>query len=81
MSFARGNLKEAGGKIPTRGTRTSSGIPDGDEFAKQNEILKLHGRWGVNDAGTWNEGYLSYHGSSHGRTETEYEVRSKQGLP
>lgn len=80
MSFARGNLKEAGGKVPTRGTRISLGIPNGDEFAKQNEVLKLHGRWGVDDAGTWNEGYLSYHGRSHGRTEAEYEVRSKQGL-
>jgi hypothetical protein len=29
VSIARWNLKEAGGKIPTRGTRTSSGIRHG----------------------------------------------------
>jgi hypothetical protein len=42
-----------------------------DEFAIQNEVQKLHGHWGVNDAGTWNESYWSYHGRSHGRVETE----------
>ena len=46
-----------------------------DEFAKQNEILKLHGGRGVNDAGIWNEGYLSYHGRPGGRAETEYAAR------
>jgi hypothetical protein len=33
------NLKEAGGKILNRGTRTTSGKSDLDEFAKQNEVL------------------------------------------
>jgi len=28
-------------------------------------------------AGIWDEGYLSYHGRSHGRVETAYEARSK----
>ncbi len=28
-----------------------------DEFAKQNEVQKLHGHWSVNDAVTWNESY------------------------
>jgi len=51
-----------------------------DEFASQNEIQKLHGHRSVNDAGTWNEGYLSYHGISHGRVETTYEARLKQDL-
>ncbi len=67
----RWNLKEAGGKVPTRGTRTLSGIPNVDELAKQSEVLKLHGRWGVNDAGLWNESYLSYRGRSHGHIETK----------
>ncbi len=62
---------ESGGKVPTRGTRTSSGISNGDEFAKQNKVLKLHGRWSVNDAGTRNESYLSYRGRSHGHIETK----------
>ncbi|MDR1130340.1 MAG: hypothetical protein LBK96_05115 [Prevotellaceae bacterium] len=37
------NLKEAGGKFPKRGTRTTSGIISPDEFAKQNEVRKLPG--------------------------------------
>ena len=49
-----------------------------DEFAKQNEVPKLHGNRSVNDAGTRNEGYLSYHGRSHRRVETNYEARLKQ---
>jgi len=51
-----------------------------DEFAQQNEIQKLHGHRSVNDAGTWNEGYSSYRGRSHGRAETLYEARLKQDL-
>ena len=46
-----------------------------DEFAKQNEVQKLHGDRSVNNVGTWNEGYLSYHGRSHRREETKYESR------
>lgn len=49
-----------------------------DEFARQNEILKLHGNRSVNDAGTWNEGYLSYRGRTHRRAETRYEARLKK---
>jgi hypothetical protein len=49
-----------------------------DEFATQNEVPKLHGNRSVNNAGTWNEGYLSYHGRSHRRAETKYEVRLKK---
>jgi len=49
-----------------------------DEFAKQNEVRKLHGNRSVNDAGTWNEGYLSYRGRSHKRVETKYEARLKK---
>jgi hypothetical protein len=49
-----------------------------DEFAKQNEVLKLHGNRGVNDAGRWNEGYLSYHGRSHRHVETLYEAWLKK---
>jgi len=77
VSIARWNLKEAGGKVPTRGTRTLSGISDGDEFAIQNKVQKLHGHRSVNDAGTWNEGYSPYRGRSHRRVETKYETRLK----
>jgi hypothetical protein len=48
-----------------------------DEIAKQIEIQRLRGRRSVDVAGTWDEGYLSYHGRSHGRAETEYEARLK----
>jgi len=74
VSTARWNLKEAGGKVPTRGTRTSSGICNADKVATQTEVQKLHGRCGVNGAGTWNESYLPYHGRSHGHVETKYET-------
>jgi len=49
-----------------------------DEFAAQNEVQKLHGQWSVNDTGTWNEGYSSYHGRSHRLAETKYETRLKK---
>jgi hypothetical protein len=55
VSIVRWNLKEAGGKVPTRGTRIQLGIYNADEFAIQNEVQKLHGRCGVDCAGTWNE--------------------------
>ena len=51
-----------------------------DEFAKQNEIQRLHGHRTVNGAGIWNEGLSSYHGRSHRRVETKYEARLKQDL-
>ena len=38
----------------------------------------LYGQPSVNDAGAWNESYLPYHGRSHRRIETEYEMRSKK---
>jgi hypothetical protein len=46
-----------------------------DEFTKQNEIQKLHGRLSVDVAETWGESYQPYRGRSHGRVETEYEAR------
>ena len=49
-----------------------------DEFAKQNEVQKLHGNRSVDDAGRWNESYLSYRGRSHRRDETKYESRLKK---
>jgi len=49
-----------------------------DEFATQNEVLKLHGTRSVNDAGRWNEGYSFYHGRSHRGAETKYESRLKK---
>ena len=75
MSTVRWNLKEAGGKVPTRGTRTLSGISDRMSLQNKTKSKKLHGDRSVNDAGTWNEGYLSYHGRSHRRDETKYESR------
>ena len=39
---------------------------------------KLHGHASVNAAGRWNEGEVSYRGRSHGRIETEYEIRLKK---
>ena len=51
-----------------------------DELARQSEIQRLHGHWGVNTAGTWRESMLPYHGRSHERAETAYEVRLKQDL-
>ena len=48
-----------------------------DETAEQVEVQRLCGHRSVNVAGTWDEGYLSYHGRSHGRVETEYEAWSK----
>ncbi|MDQ3536970.1 MAG: hypothetical protein M3421_15240 [Bacteroidota bacterium] len=39
--------KEASGKVPARATRTSSGTLNGDEFAIQNKVQKLHGPWGL----------------------------------
>ena len=80
MSVARWNLKEAGGKVPARGTRTPSGSCCVDELAKQSEVLRLHRHGNVNGAGIWSEGLSSYHGRSHRRVETEYEARLKQDL-
>jgi hypothetical protein len=80
VSTVRWNLKEAGGKIPTRGTRTSSGVLSQGEAAKQVETQKLSRCGTVNDAGTWNESESSYRGRSHGQVETEYETWLKQDL-
>jgi hypothetical protein len=51
-----------------------------DEIARQIEVQRLHGHRSVNTAGVWSESMLPYHGRSHGRAETEYEVRLKQDL-
>jgi hypothetical protein len=48
-----------------------------DEIAKQIEVQRLHGHRNVNEAGTWSESGLPYHGRSHGRAETKYEARRK----
>ena len=80
MSTVRWNLKEAGGKVPTRGTRTSSGVFSQGEVAKQAEAQKLSGCENVNGAGTWNESESSYRGRSHGQAETKYEAWLKQDL-
>jgi hypothetical protein len=49
-----------------------------DEIAKQIEVQRLHGDRDVYAAGTWRESMLPYHGRSHRRIETEYDIRSKK---
>ena len=70
MSIARWDLKEAGGKVPARGTRTLLGRSCTDELAIQSEVQRLHGYNTVDGAGIWNEGLSSYCGRSHRRAET-----------
>ncbi|MDO8968427.1 hypothetical protein [Algoriphagus sp.] len=36
-------------------------------------MQRLHGHRSVNEAGTWSEGGLSYHGRPHGRVEMYIE--------
>jgi glycolate oxidase len=73
-------LEDATGKLPTRGTRTSSGIWHGMSLHNKTKSNTLHGRAGVNDAGTWKESKSSYRGRSHGREEMEFKSRLKQDL-
>ncbi|MCR8634708.1 hypothetical protein [Paenibacillus radicis (ex Xue et al. 2023)] len=80
MSIARWNLKEAGGKIPTRGTRTTSGTGYGTSLLNKTKSNKLHGHTSVNGAGAWKESESSYRGRSHGREEIRFESRLKQDL-
>ena len=40
-----------------------------DEAAKQAKVQRLHGHRDVNEAGTWSESGLPYHGRPHGRVE------------
>ena len=48
MSIVRWNLKEAGGKVPTRGTRITSGIQSGMSLQNKTKSNKLHGHEDVN---------------------------------
>ena len=74
MSIARWNLKEAGGKVPAGGTRTSSGTSRRTSLHDKTKSHKLHGCDSVNDAGIWNESVASYRGRSHRHVETVYET-------
>lgn len=56
-------------KVPTRGIRIISGIQSGMSLLNKTKSNKLHRHEGVNMAGTWDEGYASYRGRSHGRKE------------
>jgi len=80
VSIARWNLKEAGGKVPTRGTRIVSGIQSGMSLLNKTKSNKLHGHKDVNVAGTWDESYASYRGRSHGRMKCIGDMRLKQDL-
>jgi hypothetical protein len=77
----RWNLKEAGSKVPTRGTQIVLGIQSGMSLHNKTKSNKLHGHKDVDTAGTWDEGYVSYRGRSHGRKERICELRLKQDLP
>jgi hypothetical protein len=80
VSFVRRNLKEAGGKVPTRGTQITSGIQSGMSLLNKTKSNKLHRHEDVYAAGTWDESYASYRGRSHGRTKQNCDIRLKQDL-
>jgi|GEM_PF-6051237 hypothetical protein len=61
---ARWNQKEAGGKIPAQGTRTSLGTRHGMSLHFKTKSNKLRGQASVNDVGRWKD-----RGRSHGREE------------
>ena len=71
----RWNLKEACGKFPVGGTRTSSGASCGTSLQYKTKSNKLSGYSSVNDADIWKEGYSSYLGRSHGRVDVN-KIRS-----
>ena len=75
MSVAKRNLKEAGGKVPNRGTRTTSGISNRISLLNKTKSYNYPEFGGVNVAVTWNERGLTYHGRPDGRNETLYELR------
>ena len=63
------NLKEAGGKFPVGGTRTSSGTSCRTSLQYKTKSNKLSRYNSVNDADIWKEGYSSYLGRSHRRAD------------
>jgi len=74
VSIVRWNLKEAGGKFPVGGTRTSSGTSCRTSLLHKTKSNKLNRYNSVNDADIWKEGYSSYLGRSHGRMD-ENKIR------
>ena len=62
-----GNLKEAGGKIPVGGTRTSLVTICRTSLHDKTKSNILNGYKSENDADIWNEGYSPYLGRSHRR--------------
>ena len=69
----RWNLKEAGSKVPTRGTRIVSGIRSGISLHNKTKSNKLHGHEDVNTAGTWDDSaeHEGYAGALTDRRITE----------
>ena len=64
VSTARWNLKEAGGKVPARGTRTAYEAFSVGEEASVSKA-RCHSEQGcVDAAGIWDEGHASYPGRS-----------------
>ena len=63
------NLKEASGKFPVGGTRTSSGTSCRTSLQHKTKSNKLSRYNSVNGADIWKKGYSSYLGRSHRRTE------------
>jgi hypothetical protein len=80
LAKSKGVHREAeseGSRQQSSGPRNTNSIRHTlwDELTKQSKVQKLHGHGSVNATGIWNEGYLPYHGRSHGRAKTEYEAR------
>jgi hypothetical protein len=75
VSVAKRNLKEAGGKVPNRGTRTTSGISIWMSLPNKTKSNDYPEVGGVNVAVTWDERGQAYHGIPDGRNETLYGLR------
>ncbi|MEI6753321.1 MAG: hypothetical protein WCK78_09125 [Paludibacter sp.] len=69
MSIVRWNLKEAGGKLPVGGTRTSLGTSCRTSLPYKTKSNKLSRYNRVDDADIWKGGYSSYLGRSHRRID------------
>ena len=67
-----GNLKEAGGKFPVGGTRTSLVTICRTSLLNKIKSHKLNGYKRENDADRWNEGYSPYLGRSHRRANVNF---------
>ena len=60
MSIVRWNLKEAGGKVPARGTRTASEAGPVGRVCQTKQSPNLSEAGQVHAAGIWDEGVRTY---------------------